>query len=100
MTLTPVCAAQLLPAGLSTQPTAVMDTQSYSFCRFGSGALPAEVDGCDAMRITPLVAVAGSDPAAVELWDADSGESCVAPTVITPGGTESSRAMWQQAPGS
>ena len=57
-----------------------MDTQSYSFCRFsaGAGALPPEADGCDAATSsTPLVAVAGSDPAAVELWDVNAGEKCV-----------------------
>jgi hypothetical protein len=74
------CATQLLPDGLSTQPTAVMDTQSYSFCRFaaGAGALPPEGgDGCNATTSTSLVTVAGSDPAAVELWDVNAGESCV-----------------------
>ncbi len=87
-------ASQLLPDGaLSSEPTASLATDTYSFCRFAAAAaatqaaaserdgtanatadnagLGLEPPNAEAGRV--LIAVAGSDPAALELWDIDTG---------------------------
>ena len=73
---------QLSPDGLSAQPVSSINTQSYGFCRFASGVVATQStgDGADADEHCAasssgrcLVAVAGTDTAAVELWDLDAG---------------------------
>jgi hypothetical protein len=70
MCLTPP-RAQLLPSGaLSAAPTASVTTDAYHFCRFAVAPAQAALAGGGACR---PVALAGGEPAHLELWDLESG---------------------------